>query len=394
MDNVTKYYIRKALPASGFVLPVLTTRILRNGLSYTELGVVGSVFTASWLLGEIPTGYIGDRIGRRNSMIAADGCLALAMIGFGLSSSFLGFAGSYLLWGVSTAFGSGAAGAWLYDTLERQLDSEAYAHVSGRGMGIALAATAVGSLVGGWLASVRPWAPFAVAAVVAVCSGLTVLTFDNSRGGAGEHTNLTVAETLPLLRDQLSDAKVGPVIIYLVLVVGFFETVIGYVQPVGLELGIDTAAFGVIYAVFRLAQAAVSFNVERIRDRIGLHRWMRLGPFVAAAAFLSVAVEPVLAIGVFLLSQMAYVITTPLQRQYLNDQFDSERRATLLSVVSMATSLGGIGLGIAAGVAADVVGPIRFVAGFGGVYLIVLPAVRLGFARLSTPVFESNPATE
>ncbi|MFC7196719.1 hypothetical protein ACFQL4_22195 [Halosimplex aquaticum] len=83
--------------------------------------------------GEIPTGFVGDRIGWRNSLVLGNALRSVAVVAMGLSSTFWVLAAVYLLWAVGTTLQSGSTDAWLYELLERRIGDETFEHVRGRG---------------------------------------------------------------------------------------------------------------------------------------------------------------------------------------------------------------------------------------------------------------------
>lgn len=126
------------------------------------------------MLGEIPTGYLGDRMGRRNSLLVGTALVTLATAGMGLAGGFWGLAFVYTVWALGTTFRSGTQDAWLYDVLAEELDADAFARINGRGGAIALVVGAVGAPVGGYLAEYSLAFPFFVTAAVN-CLGFSVL---------------------------------------------------------------------------------------------------------------------------------------------------------------------------------------------------------------------------
>jgi hypothetical protein len=136
-DSVTivvlKYYLYRAVGGPGFIAPIYVLYLLSNGLSYAEIGAIGAIQGVIVLAGEIPTGYVGDRIGRRNSLLVAQVLLTGSAVGMILASSFLAFTVSFGLLSFAMTFVSGSDDAWLYDILQEHLDEDRYTHVRGRG---------------------------------------------------------------------------------------------------------------------------------------------------------------------------------------------------------------------------------------------------------------------
>ena len=114
---ILKYYCYQATVTFGFFWPVFTIFLLDRGLTYTQIGLLSSLSAGLVVVSEIPTGYVGDRIGRRNSLLVGSVLLACSLFGFIVARTFAAFAGLWVLWGLGLAFRSGSDDAWLYDAL-------------------------------------------------------------------------------------------------------------------------------------------------------------------------------------------------------------------------------------------------------------------------------------
>lgn len=113
---VGKYYLYQATATYGFFWPVFTIFLLSRDLTFTQIGVLGSISAGLVVVGEVPTGYVGDRIGRRNSLVVGPVLLTTSLLGFVLAQTFLAFVVLFALWALGLAFRSGSGDAWLYET--------------------------------------------------------------------------------------------------------------------------------------------------------------------------------------------------------------------------------------------------------------------------------------
>src|SRR6056297_1304323 len=84
--SVLKYYLYKSTEAVEFYRPVMYLFFLAQGLSFTEIAILEAIYNLTTVLGEIPTGYVGDRLGRRNSLLVGTTLIALTLVGIGLAS--------------------------------------------------------------------------------------------------------------------------------------------------------------------------------------------------------------------------------------------------------------------------------------------------------------------
>ena len=73
------------------------------GLGLAEIGVLAAIYPATWGLGQLITGGLSDRVGRKLLIVWGMWIQALAIAGIAVSEGFNGFAFGALLLGVGTA---------------------------------------------------------------------------------------------------------------------------------------------------------------------------------------------------------------------------------------------------------------------------------------------------
>jgi MFS family permease len=149
LSPVAKYYLYVATQAAWFTTPIWNVFLLAKGLSFTQLGVLNSTWWAATVFGEVPTGYVADRIGRRTSLLVGALTHVVCVLVFGLLDSFWPILGIYTVWGIGRTFRSGSESAWLYDTLADQMAEEQFATVKGRGTSVSLVVAGASALLGG-----------------------------------------------------------------------------------------------------------------------------------------------------------------------------------------------------------------------------------------------------
>src|SRR6056297_878932 len=203
--SVLKYYLYKATKAVEFYRPVMYLFFLAQGLSFTQLAILEAIYNLTTLFGEIPTGYVGDRVGRRNSLLVGTSLIAVTLVGIGLSNSFLPLAGLYVCWSMGYNFRSGSEDAWLYDTLTDDLSEDEFAHVRGRGESVALAFGASAAIVGGYLGSIDLTYPWFVAAAVTALGVVVLLTVvEPETYEQADTTDLSFRRTVSIVRRTLA----------------------------------------------------------------------------------------------------------------------------------------------------------------------------------------------
>lgn len=379
---IQKFYLYKATLSQGFIVPILTEYVLWRGLNYAELGILGGVFMVTWVAMEVPTGYAGDRFGRKRLLIFSSALLTLVVFSMAWIGSFGAFVLAYAGLAIGVSFRSGVGSAWLYSLLEERLDADDYARVTGQGTAVVLTVGAVAAIAGAWLASIDWRYPFMVNTVLLSLGVAVLLTLPANRRFDGHEASdqtetLSPRETLAGIRHVVVHSPLRWFILFMALFFAFTQLMTHFTQPVSSEVGVSIHQLGWLYAGFNLVSAAAATMAGQIKKIIGIEVFLVAAPFMVGLAFASIAVVPVLAIPAFFLAQAVRRLTNPLKEQYINDRIGSKDRATILSAASM---VGGVAAGasrILGGTVADAVGPVLMLALF-AVGLVALSLAILG----------------
>lgn len=366
---VGRYYTYRATVSAGFYLSVSVVYLRDNGVSLAGIGTVQAVFLFTLVASELPTGYVGDRLGRRATLALGNLLTATVMVGFVLANSVVGFGVVFALWGFAWTFRSGTASAWLYELLATVGRSDEYTRVDGRSRGLLAGTSAVAALGGAALYGVDPQLPFAANGVLALL-GLPVLaTLPRTAGvtpedgdTAGDDT-LGVASAVRVLRAELGRADLRWLVVYAALFNVAFSLSRVFEQPAMRAVGVPVAGLGVFYAAVKLVSAGSSALAGRAEDVFGRRGVLfGLAPIYGLAYGLA-ALVPVAIVPALFLSRGVTSLTRPVRNGYLNDRIDDVGRATILSGVSMALSLASAVANVVGGQLAERFGTVPFLVG-------------------------------
>jgi len=384
---VLKYYLYKATKAVEFYRPIMYLFFLAQGLDFTQIAVLEAIYNLTTLVGEIPSGYVGDRVGRRNSLLVGTVLISVTLLGIGLAESFLTLAVLYACWSTGYNFRSGSEDAWLYDTLTDRLSEDEFARVRGRGESASLAVGAGAAIAGGYLGSIDLSYPWFVASAVTGLGAIVLLTLDEAE--TYEQTNaeeLSFRRTVAIVKDALTRRNIRAfVLYYYVLYAAVTYLVFVFLQPifetVVVDLGVASARveplLGWFYAAYSLVGAVLSYYTGAIEERFGVRTWFLVLPFVVGAALVGMYFVPVLALPTFLVARGLSDVTRSLAGQYVNNRIDTVGRATVLSAMAMVSGLAVVPFQLGSGVVSDSVSPLFALAVAGVALVLGSGAVRL-----------------
>lgn len=376
-STILKYYAYKSTVTFGFFWPVYTLFLLDRGLNYTQIGVLEGVSAGFVVVGEIPTGYVTDRIGRRNGLLLSSAFFSLSILGFAVAETFASFLVLWTLWALGLSFYSGSGDAWLYDSLKGELREDEYTRVRGRGESVNQWVTAGMMLVAGLLYSVDPRLPF-VAGGVVLASGIPViLTMPRTEVTASDE-GFSILEALPVIRRKLSEPPLRSFVIYMALFFGIVQAADEFVQPIATRtLGLPEPGLGPLYFGFTVAAAIASYYASEIEASLSTRRATLVLPALVGVFFVAPFVVPLAAFPMFFVMKSAQTAMRPIASGYINDHVESVGRATTLSAVAMVYAMVRLPLKPLAGGVADLASPVFAIAALGAFFLVGATALYL-----------------
>lgn len=396
-ERVQRTYITLVLLqtlAASLIWGVNTLFLLDAGLTITEAFVANAAFTAGMVLFEVPTGVVADTVGRRASFLLGAATLLVTTLAY----LALWYVEADLLWwilasaliGLGFTFFSGATEAWLVDALDATGFDGAIESVFGRGQTASGAATLVGTIGGGILATVSLGVPYVARSVLLlVVIGVAWATMHDigytpvTGGSIREEVKTIVRASI---KHGLGNPPIRMFMFGAPFAMGVGIWVFYAFQPYLLELFGDADATwlaGVAAAIFATAQMVGGSSVNLVRKvfktRTGV---IVLEVVLGALAIIGVGVAQWLdsplgfwvAIVLLTLTALIWALSGPMQQAYMNEVIPSEQRATVLSFSSLMGSAGGV-------VAQPALGKVADVWSLGTGYIVagVLYAIRLPF---------------
>lgn len=401
-----RYYLYRMTTASGFIVPVAIYILLDREFSMGFILFAYAVFSFATIAAEIPTGYLGDWLGRRPSLALGSVIRIAVFMVYPFLQTQPGVLAVHVLWATGRSFLSGTQDAWLYELLATYLDESEFTRTEGRGSTTLLLTSAGAAIAGGFLYEIDIAYPFFANIGISLLGLPLLYTFPASRPNAGSHTldsetpeldsdsdqpedetdtqdheieglagdRLTIREAIRILRLQISRPSVRWFVAYAALINSLFLITRIYEQPALESIGIPVTGFGVLYAAFKLVSAGAASSAGWVRDHLGTRRVFMLLVPVYGVAYLGVALVPVLVVPTLFLNRGIRVLRQPIRNQYLNDRLEDAGRATVLSGAAMVLAFGGGMARLASGWLADSVGPVTFL-GWSGVGIALAGAI-------------------
>lgn len=358
-----------------------------RGYSLWQIGAAEGVFHVVSLLAEVPSGMAADLLGRRRVLALSGVAAALSGLMMAFEQNFLWVCVAMGLSALAYNLVSGSQEALVYDSLKEADQTDQFFHVQTVTTQVETAGAALGKLAGA-LTGVLSFTGFYLADTVigllrtAAAMGLrepAVTPEQAARQAAPLRTLLAelpaslrthVTETVDFLRR--SPRVVRYIFAGALIDLPAFLTLM-YLQQRLTDIGLPTAWLGAVLMLCEVGYPLGCWLGERLRlSRLGgLYAFCMAGCGLCTLAMGTAPLTGAIAGGAGF--AMFGTIWSLHARKRLNDWFPSDRRATLISVESMAYSLLMIP-------ASPITGWIGDAAGSAGAGLAVLGLVLLAAA--------------
>lgn len=339
-------------PFRGMVLSAayLTPFFVEHGLSTSEIFLLQSIFSAVFLLWEVPSGIVADKLGRALSIKISAPIAAVGMIAYGLSTDFWQFVICELVLALANGLISGVDTALLVDSLKADKREKDYVRTSQRIESLGYVATAAA-------------VPVSLGLVYWLGTSSTLIA-DGILTGLGTFVVMKLVEPPRLseaqdelrssawhaFRDLAHNAEARWLIAMRTVLntatyLGFWLSSLYYQT-----MGIPVAIFGALLAIRSLWKAWLS---HRFHQDHNTERKMGILSSLSGLVYIGMATQQLWLVWVVLGHDVVQALgNSPLDRR-LNDHMDAEHRAAMNGVTNLIRRLSYTIAGPLAGLAVD-----------------------------------------
>lgn len=261
--NIKKIVLLTIIISLGFLTPVEVIFFSYKGLALSQIYFLYSIFSIFIFLLEVPTGYIGDKIGYKNS-ISVGLCFGIiGMIGFILGKGFILISISYFFMALMTSFISGSDDALIYDLLLEEGKENEFMNVYSKIASYGYMITMLGGILGGIIAKFNILLNPILDGICFILGIIIMFFIKQPRNSIKE-------------KEQKKEEKYGFRIILneckdvlpLLFIAGIFmtSTLVGmkFSQPLMLEAGIPLVYFGIFTAICSIINSVASYFTNKL----------------------------------------------------------------------------------------------------------------------------------
>ena len=328
-----------------------------RGLSPTEFGLFQLIYYWVVMVTEVPSGVVADRLGRKFSLVLGALVNGIGCWLFASAYSFSDFFVGEIFFALGTALISGADSAMLYDSLAAEHRETEYARAEGAGQMTWLVVTAIGMpltdiyIVADHGPAPAYWITGALR-FVGVIAALLMVEPPRARSlSAREITRAAIGDV----------ARVPGILRLIVYSIGVFLllriAIVSFYNPVLSWQGVPREWFGRVLALVNVAGALTAWKTEALLRRFGERAAMLAMPVAIVVMFGLLLVLRMPAASLLFCIQGAVFGAYPLVTRTILNRLvkNADRRATVLSIESMACRVGMGVIALLAGWAIDAI---------------------------------------
>ena len=334
-NNIWKLYAIHAAYSTLFFIPILVPFFQQNGLTLGDVFLLQGVFMLVMMVLEIPSGYLADRWGRKNTTLTGS-CFGISgILLYTMCTTFVEFFIAEVLFAILVSFHSGTLDALMYDTLLELQETPSYRKVCGNQRFVGFIAQSAASIGGGILALIAlrttVWAtliPFVIGFFVALTLHEPKRREQREPQRAKPMSGI-IADVLIRSLPLRSIIALSGLLSSLTFALVWFTQL--YQSVVGLPLWL----FGVTHATMMMGAGVTSKVTHKFGKYVG-NRRLLVGIAIAIIGSYLVLGFATAPWGIVLLfiGRSMYGFIDPLTMDIVNRMTTSDIRATVLSVRS------------------------------------------------------------
>lgn len=356
-SNIRKVYAVSLLCNMHFIAAVLVPFFTDwGGIRFSQVLVLNAWFMFCVFMLEIPTGTVADFFGRKTSMLLGSVVFILAVVVYVSYPSFYVFLAGETIWAMAYTLNSGANEALVYDSLKIVGHEERSKKIYSRMEAFKMTGILTGALLGSVLAKYGELKMPFIGMIVPLSISVVFIATLKEPPSEGSVKKSSYSQILKGGIDFFVQHRILKILTFDMVVIGSFAfLIIWSYQMLLKEAGIDIVYFGMVHAMMCVAQIAVLESYSRLENFLGRKRRLLVATaLITGIGFVGLGLSNSawLIVSIIIVTAGFGLSRTPLYISYMNKFIPSDKRATVLSVTSMARNIG-IGLAnlIAAGLA-------------------------------------------
>ncbi|OGH84202.1 MAG: hypothetical protein A2261_03580 [Candidatus Magasanikbacteria bacterium RIFOXYA2_FULL_44_8] len=338
--NIYLLYTITCLQGMMFFLPILALYFQQTLFTAQNVAIIFAVEAIAAAIFEVPTGAVADLFGRKRTMILASGINILSIATLFIGGSMWMFVIYAVISALANALNSGTDTALMYDTLKEIKKEKYYKKISGIHMALWPVGAAVGSIVGGYLATISLQTPVLYSLIPYTL--VLLLNFLLVEPQYERQTDSTFnGHIIESIKDVLHNKQLIFILLGGIVAWSFGESMQLMSQLFFQYKNIPIIWFGYAEAAgFTMSSLGFYFS-HHISERFGNKKTIIVSVIVLALLIISATLaKGYMVLVLFELSSFLFGLRSPILGHLWNEEVESRKRATTNSINSFIYQLG------------------------------------------------------
>jgi MFS family permease len=357
--NIWKYYMFSFLSDFTIFLPFIVYYFQELGFSLGQIALLQSITAITVFVFEIPSGYVADKIGRKNALVLSTLFQLIGLLFLYSSQNYVMLIIAHIFNGLAWAFISGADSAFIYDTLLFLKRETEYKRIEGKAKFFGEIAIILSAILGSLIVAfgIRQTILFTMVGY----SVLVFVTFSLKEPPRElcERPKIydDIAQLVTIIKKSLHNRKLLGLFCFSFVVLGISNTIFVLYQPYFRATFIPLSYYGYIFAAFSIFAAIASLKAHDIEQKLGVYWSLVVMPLFIAFSLIGASFVFIWAgFMFFFLRELVRGYIFPVLTDYTNKITSSSSRATVLSIGSMFSRLGFVIISTSFGFLSDTYG--------------------------------------
>ena len=336
-NNIIKIYVMVFCRSTLIVAAIFVPLLERYGLTMAQILQTQSIFALTIAITEVPSGYLADLWGRKNTLVLGAAISALAFTLLINADSFVEFCVYEILLGVGMSLNSGADLAILYDTqtyLNRRNGNVDNGKPIARLFSMDGLAGAAGAIAA---AILTLWSLQAVILAQVLVGLITMIIAASLVEPPREISLAGHGENFARIGRAINKEPLVLITAIAMITFGLAAIYVFWIyQKYWQEQGVPLTCFGYLWALHCLIRGGAAHYAHAVEDRLGTRNALILISVLSIVGILGMACgEGITGILFALILPVSRGFSSVIFADALNKRLTAEFRATLNSLVSL-----------------------------------------------------------
>ncbi len=343
LSNIWKYTVLLITNKRVFVAIIAVYYLTVPGVDAIGISYILLAGSIAGFLMEIPSGYISDRIGHKQTIIISRALSVLSSLFFLLANDLSSLILGSVFMALANAFFSGTGSAFMHDTLKSVGKDHEYGKIMGKAKSLGFGIPLIVSSTVPFLVNYSFKLPFAIGFVMDLIGlFMAVLLVKPTVEKTGvEEFGLKNFKKVFAEGRKLGYLKYT---VFSGIVGGLLYSINTFRGPYQEAAGVAVMYFGIFFAAGRLLASVLLWNTHHLQKLLNIKQYFfwQTSLFIGIFIFLGLSANPILVVILFALQNGLRWGLTEIEDAYLLPIIkDSNNKATLLSMGAQSEQLMG-----------------------------------------------------